>query len=613
MNLLAHSGVVLGLATAIALSGCGKISAALSPAPERITKAFPLSDETALAVARYVEADKKQEGRQPQAADQVDRLLNVRALTCTASVSISRFDTPQDIQKKPVDADCLRRQDGEIGEWVGMQRLSAQLTKPPLIPLSALGAQRLLPAYEETTVGIVASADSNVALVESTRGEFTAIRLPDGKALQTFKGGDFNRQAMALSPNGRVLMAQLQSSRGLRAFDVESGAQLWSTDKYRQLVTWLPGVNALLAIRTAPDGGTALIDLGTGKTAAYGIAERNPSWAIAMQGGAERQLIGGSGTAMLMDHVRETDGTIAVTPVGQWRLTKQISSNKPWLMGSGTRLVYQSFPGLASLDLASGNQDYWDLAALRAGGFAKISESKIFYSAPEPGSPYKSVGKVMDIEASSVAPVTHFDHNDGLIISLAPRTGYMRRGNSTTSVGAEVQTGEAQDLLQVISAANLEVQLAKLKQAQEQQAQSNSPPMLTNIPANAQVDVLGVYESKVDVHGAGKPRPAGVVHVTLTPSSTPLVLVLSSYEPVRWVLNNPGRRKVSAVLLSGYHESSVFGADDTQVLRIGSNHAYKLDSPDYMTLKKNVARYVGNPVRTFQGAYSAQSFTVTAF
>jgi hypothetical protein len=70
---------------------------------------------------------------------------------------------------------------------------------------------------------------------------------------------------------------------------------------------------------------------------------------------------------------------------------------------------------------------------------------------------------------------------------------------------------------------------------------------------------------------------------------------------------------VSAVLLSGYHESSVFGADDAQVLRIGSNHAYKIDSPDYMTLKKNVARYVGNPVRTFQGAYSAQSFTVTAF
>src|SRR5688572_33403610 len=102
MNLLAHPGVVLALATAIALPGCGKISAALSPAPERITKAFPLSDETALAIARYVESDNKQEeGRKSQAADQIDRLLKVRALSCTASVSIGRFDTPQDIQKKP--------------------------------------------------------------------------------------------------------------------------------------------------------------------------------------------------------------------------------------------------------------------------------------------------------------------------------------------------------------------------------------------------------------------------------------------------------------------------------------------------------------------------------
>lgn len=52
MNGLAHPGVVLALATAIALSGCGKISAAMSPASERITKAFPLSDETTLAIAR---------------------------------------------------------------------------------------------------------------------------------------------------------------------------------------------------------------------------------------------------------------------------------------------------------------------------------------------------------------------------------------------------------------------------------------------------------------------------------------------------------------------------------------------------------------------------------
>ena len=609
---LAHPGVVLALATALAASGCGKISAALSPAAERITSAFPLSDETTLAISRYVETG-KQEGRQPQVSEQIDRLLKVRALTCTASISIGRFDTPQDIQRKPVDSECLRRQDSEIGEWVGMQRLSALLAKPPLIAPVPLGAQRLLPAYEESTAGIVTSAGSDVALVESTRGLFTAIRLSDGKTLQTFKGGDFNRQSMALSPNGRVLMAQLQSSRGLKAFDVESGALLWSTDKYRQLVTWLQGVNALVAIRTSPEGGAALIDLGTGKASTYGIAERNPSWAIAIHGGAERQLIGGNGTATLADHLREADGTITVTPVGQWRLAKQMSSSKPWLMGGGTRLVYQSYPGLGWLDLSSGSQGYWDLGALRGSGFAKISESKIFFSAPEPGSAYKGTGKVMDIEASTVAPATNYEHNDGLIISLAPRTGYMRRGNSATSVGADVPTGEAQDLQQVISAANLEVQLAKLKQAQEQQARDYPQPMLTSIPANAQVDVLGVYESKTGVHGVGKPRSAGVVHVTLTPSSTPLVLVLSSYEPVRWVLDNPGRRKVSAVLLSGYHESSVFGADEAQVLRIGSSHAYKIDSPEYMTLKMNVARYVGNPVRTFQGAYSAQSFTVTAF
>ena len=89
-----------------------------------------------------------------------------------------------------------------------------------------------------------------------------------------------------------------------------------------------------------------------------------------------------------------------------------------------------------------------------------------------------------------------------------------------------------------------------------------------------------------------------------------MVLALSSYEPVRWHIQNTSARKIATILLSGYHESSVIGADNVKLLKIGSNYAYKLDSPEYERLKKDISRYVSNPVASFQGSYQGQDFTV---
>ena len=71
--------------------------------------------------------------------------------------------------------------------------------------------------------------------------------------------------------------------------------------------------------------------------------------------------------------------------------------------------------------------------------------------------------------------------------------------------------------------------MAKVKRAQAKTDFASPTAMLINVPSNAQVDVIGLYESQTGVHGVGIPRLAGSVRVTVTPSSTPPVLVLSSY------------------------------------------------------------------------------------
>lgn len=228
--------VIIPATLALALSGCDKLSATFTPAAERINKAFPLPDDVALTITRFTESAVKN-GDQAAAKERIERMMQVRALTCTSAINIGRFDSPEDIRRKPVDVDCFKKQDAEIGDWVSLQRIAALLSKSPLFALTELGQFRALPSYEETTVGIIASAQSNVALVRGSRGSFTAIRLPDGKSIQTIREQRFNWNATALSPNGRVLIAQGETGRSVKAYDIETGALIWNSDQYTAMLS----------------------------------------------------------------------------------------------------------------------------------------------------------------------------------------------------------------------------------------------------------------------------------------------------------------------------------------------------------------------------------------
>jgi hypothetical protein len=126
--------------------------------------------------------------------------------------------------------------------------------------------------------------------------------------------------------------------------------------------------------------------------------------------------------------------------------------------------------------------------------------------------------------------------------------------------------------------------------------------------SGAEVAVVGVYQSGRSVKGAPGTRDTGPVQVNVAPGSTPLVLVLASYEPVQWQVNNRGR-KIAAVLLSGYYPSTVTGVA-VPVTPIGTQYAYKPDSAEWPRLQAVVARHAPNPPRYFLGAYAGTSFDV---
>lgn len=101
----------------------------------------------------------------------------------------------------------------------------------------------------------------------------------------------------------------------------------------------------------------------------------------------------------------------------------------------------------------------------------------------------------------------------------------------------------------------------------------------------------------------------GAVEVSIRRSSKPVVLVLSSYEPVLWRLKLESGAKLSAVLVSGYYDSQVVGAGSARIVKIGSNHAYKSGGAEYNALNLEVLRLTGKTIGIFQGRYEGASFS----
>lgn len=617
-----HRILVLLLA-ACALGGCDKLAAGFTSPGDRITSAFPIPDEIALASKRLLEATTTS-GADKATADAVKdryaKMLQVRALTCTAAVDIGRLDSPADIKRKVTNTSCFAEQDRQLADWIGVRRVAIAMQKAALVPFAALPPYQTLPSTPESTVGITTSLASNVAVLRSSRGTLTAVSLPSGKVVQTLAADDYTHTGLELSPNGRVLAVPRGSNRGLVFFEIESGAVLWSTDKYLRLYSWLPALNGLVMTQSAQGQATVLVDVLNCEATAYLSSERRPSWSVPIPGDGNQTLIGGYNTAMVMDHAREADGTLTARQINQSRLIKPVTSATPFLMRGGKRIVYVTSTNLAWADLETGDQGSWDTAALRANGYAKLDDSRIYFAASTEGS-MRNEGKVLDVDAQTIAPDLKYQQADGLILPLSPRSGFMRRGDAVV-IGSTIDAGPPEELSKIIANAQLAVQLAKLNALTSGQGRDSMmggmpqarqvQPMLTEVPADAEVAAIGVYESKSGTHGADRPRSPGFVRVTVAPASQPLVLVLTNYEPVRWIVQNQGR-KISAVLLSGYYESSVLGLTGVPVLKIGSTNAYQVDSPEYGKLKQDVARYVSNPLRTFQGTYSGQDFMVTRF
>lgn len=635
------------------LVGCNQISAVVTPTNEKINDAFPLADAIKTNYVTLLASFESGTSEQKAVTEEYAKLMGIRALTCTAATPIGSWDTVSKIKSKVTDIDCFQKQDNRLAEWIGLQRLSRALGRPALVAPSPLPDKALLPNFSEYSGQVTVAADANVMIVRGTQ-KFIAVQLPSGKTINSFPVPEQTYRPATLSANGHVLAVPV-GSRNLRMMEVISGNVLWSSEEFSDLIAWLPQVQAALLIQ-ASTGAALLLDIKSGKIDAFGSPEKRLAWALPVKAATGRYLVGAGQTVSQVDVSRTTQDVLESAPIQQWRLNGNgISSANAFLMDNGQKLVYQSSSDLAWLNLNDQQQGTWQLSAIGAYGFTKLNEKTIVFDAQALGNIPAST-RVLNIDDGTVAVAKNIDIRDGTLVPLQPRSGYLKRSESSVTIGTVAEVEPPQILEKVISEALLAKQLAKVTNLSINESNTSSnpyhealakdiraknvmaairdrlpkeviesirngsnltgnaatravKPLLTDVPANANVSVVGVYEGTNSSTPRNVSHAPGSVRINVRAGSSPLVLVLASYEPVHWLINTNGR-KINKIFISGYYDSTVIGADSVPVIKIGSKYAYKLDSNEYTQLTQDIRRYTDNSIGLFQGAYTGREFSI---
>lgn len=166
-----------------------------------------------------------------------------------------------------------------------------------------------------------------------------------------------------------------------------------------------------------------------------------------------------------------------------------------------------------------------------------------------------------------------------------------------TSSAAEAPAAETAAM-----APSTNVYSASANEARRQAILNTTNRMIGNIPSNAKVEAIGVYETK-DRHPAG-------ISVIVKKSDKPIVLMLSAYEPVRWNLIKESGANLAAVIATGYNLPQVTGAGGTKTVIKHGNYAYQQSGSGYAALNNDAMMWTGKPISKFQGAYAGTVFVV---
>ncbi len=107
-------------------------------------------------------------------------------------------------------------------------------------------------------------------------------------------------------------------------------------------------------------------------------------------------------------------------------------------------------------------------------------------------------------------------------------------------------------------------------------------------------------------------KPFGVVHVRVRHSGHPVALLLSSQEPVRWMISSDPGARITAVLVTAGKRAIVEGVSSGLIHEVGRDYADAVSGPSVDRLQRAVMQLTGAAMQGFQWAPEGRVFFVSA-
>ena len=605
------------LSWVIVLSACNAFSDPLV----RINVAMPLDRQTQQAL------DALQRDAALLAPD--DRTLDprwqdrlaIRALTCASGYRPRWWEDEADIREALTDAACFEREHTALIEWIARRHAGLLLSAPPLRPLADKTADELV---AESRISEVSFARHAGIAVLHTRDHHEVFDLATGRPLSRIPRTE-RESIVDISDNGRLLSSRRGNQTVL--LDLESGQELLALPS-RQPAFFLGDAGLLIQ----QDSGNALnfMDLWSDHTERLPLALPHVT-RVTPTPVAQRYALLGNDRHALIDvdnasafpRIRVILENESPLSIGQWPRGN--------LSADGTQYLGQH-RGPAWIDLATlvvNQPALQPLQISRITPTADPASSYVFAHSPrEKGlEPFAllystATNRVIPLEISRrlsstvhwASPLKRNALMDGIKLVFLP--ALTTRGEAK-SVGAFLESlpdvppdprlyaaNDEENLLQALLAAQLRRNVDTTSAAVPDAA-------LTALAQHAVIQAVGVYEGDGAIHGHGKPRTPGNVRISVK-AGKPVILVLSAYEPVNWLIQPEPGAKILAVLHGGYHPGNVFGVASTvRIQAIGQLHAHQRSSAAFAGLDAHIRGLTGKPIAGFQGSYSAAHFRVT--
>lgn len=602
--------LMASVAATLMLAGCD-LRERFVNAEDRINAAVPMGIDVRQARERLADQLVTTGGDRAQLDNAWQGRLRARALSCSPDFTPTWRHSSDEVRAAVGNKACFAEFDRKLTRWIGAQRVRLLLSQAALpvgevSPSLTLSGQ-LAGASSQAPVGVVSSGDG-----------FELVALDSGRSLFKERGSG---GTLSLSPNGR-LFVQTLSGGVSRIRAVEGGETLLELADARSvhwLASWFVGVRSasnkpsyLLSLNTAEEAPVVVNSFGShGNDVLLPVPGNSGRFNLLTFPGLyqlEGKEAAGKFSVTVVAEKPGVQSSLMSIGIGAGRLS---SDGRFWLLdrsGSFLRL------DLSSLEVQETNFQplHVDTAVPTSRPDQFVLELRAPMEAANPGAQTKylydtTAGTLARLEgADAQRPLTYL----GGIGRLA------RVSSPTVWLLDKLETAAPQAVSDVINAQLEEVNQARLNKVQlEQQRVAASPALQQGSPLlpyvrDAQVEGIGIYEPAERTAQPGQSRSAGRVTVTVRRSAQPLVLVLTSYEPVQWQLRlEPGAR-LGAVLVGGYYDSTVQGAGEARVLKIGSHYAYQQDSAGFAALQREVARWAGRPISLFQGNYRGSSFSV---